>query len=201
MTPNSLVNVYRRVTPPHLLHPETLPCSSLCLLYTEDGSVMAHRNTACVCTPQSQQLSQSSCSITAIPVHKFVLTVVLLCCSADNYTQTTTAVRRPNIIGGTEADSGAVKVKIRQDGMGDMELHITNLLQGRAVMGTCGTGRATLAVAVSTSLPFVSFFQFLSSVTFLSSLKGPIHCKGPHTLYRAPYTVESPIHCKGPLTL
>jgi len=54
--------------------------------------------------------------------------------SLYNYTQTTTAVRRPNIIEGKEADSGSVKVKIRQDGMGDMELHITNLLQGRAVM-------------------------------------------------------------------
>jgi hypothetical protein len=59
-----------------------------------------------------------------------------LFCSSDNYTQTTTAVRRPYIIGGKEADSGSVKVKIRQDGMGDMKLHITNLLQGRAVMGT-----------------------------------------------------------------
>jgi len=63
-------------------------------------------------------------------------------------------VRRPHIVGGKEADSGSVKVKIRQDGMGDMELHITNLLQGRAVMGTCGTGRATLAVAYVISLPF-----------------------------------------------
>lgn len=54
--------------------------------------------------------------------------------SLYNYTQTTTAMRRPHIIGGKEADSGSVKVKIRQDGMGDMELHITNLLQGRALM-------------------------------------------------------------------
>lgn len=54
--------------------------------------------------------------------------------SLYNYTQTTTAVRRPNIIGGREADSGSVKVKIVQNGMGNMELHITNLLQGRAVM-------------------------------------------------------------------
>ena len=101
---------------------------------------------------------------------KLVLTVVLLCCSADNYTQTTTAVRRPNIIEGKEADSGSVKVKIRQDGMGDMELHITNLLQGRAVMGTCGTGQETLAVAFVISLPFLFFFQFLSSVIFIPAL-------------------------------
>jgi hypothetical protein len=90
-----------------------------------------------------------------------------LCCSADNYTQTTTAVRRPNIVEGKEADSGSVKVKIRQDGMGDMELHVTNLLQGRAVMGTCGTRQATFSVAFVISLPFSFFFQFLSSVLFL----------------------------------
>jgi hypothetical protein len=164
------VNVHRCCTPSHQLYPEALSCSSLSLLYTEDPSVMAHRNTVCVCTPQSQQLSQLSCSITAIPVHHLILTVVLLCCSADNYTQTTTAVRRPYIIAGKEADSGSVKVKIRQDGMGDMELHITNLLQGRAVMGTCATGRATLAVAFVISLPVLSFFQFLSSVLFLPAL-------------------------------
>lgn len=152
---------HRCFTPSHLFHPEALSCSSLSFLYTEDRNVMAHRNTACVCTPQSRQLSQLSCRITAIPVP--------LCCSADNYTQTTTTVRRPNIIEGKEADSGSVKVKIRQDGIGNMELHITNLLQGRTVIGTCGTGRATLAVAVVISVSFLSFFQFrpFPSCTYL----------------------------------
>jgi hypothetical protein len=69
-------------------------------------------------------------------------------------------VRRPYIIGGKEADSGSVKVKILQDGMGDMELHITNLLQGRTVMGTWNTGQATLAVPLTfiIALFFFCFF-------------------------------------------
>ena len=49
------------------------PChvlASLFYLYTEDRGVMAHRNTACVRTPQSRKLSQLSCSKTAIPVHE-----------------------------------------------------------------------------------------------------------------------------------
>ena len=78
----SLVNVRRCFRPSHLFHPEALPCSSPSLLYTEDGSVIAHRNTACVCTPQSQQLSLLSCSITAIPVHQarpHCCTLVLFC--------------------------------------------------------------------------------------------------------------------------
>jgi hypothetical protein len=68
-----------------------------------------------------------------------------LCCwgdESDNYTQTTTAIRRPYITDGKESDSGPVKVKIEQDSIGDMKLHITNLLQGRTVMGAWNTGQA-----------------------------------------------------------
>ncbi|KAJ4447901.1 hypothetical protein ANN_09910, partial [Periplaneta americana] len=51
-----------------------------------------------------------------------------------NYTQTTTAVRRPHVRNGRESTTGPVKVKIEQDGIGDMKLHISNLLRGRSVM-------------------------------------------------------------------
>ncbi|KAJ9577459.1 hypothetical protein L9F63_005960 [Diploptera punctata] len=47
-----------------------------------------------------------------------------------NYTQTTTAVRRPT----NNSKYGPVKVRIHQDGIGDMKLHISNLIGGRAVM-------------------------------------------------------------------
>ena len=72
----------RTALPLHLFHPEALSCSSLSLFYTEDRSVMAHRNTACVCTPWSRQLSQLSCNITAIPVNParpYCCTIVLFC--------------------------------------------------------------------------------------------------------------------------
>lgn len=54
--------------------------------------------------------------------------------SLYNYTQTTTAVCRPYIRGVNESQSGPVKVKIQQDGIGDMKLHITNILKGRAAL-------------------------------------------------------------------
>lgn len=54
--------------------------------------------------------------------------------SLYNYTQTTTAVRRPYVRGGNESQSGPVKVKIQQDGIGDMKLHITNILKGRPAL-------------------------------------------------------------------
>ncbi|KDR14116.1 hypothetical protein L798_11856, partial [Zootermopsis nevadensis] len=54
--------------------------------------------------------------------------------SLYNYTQTTTAARRRRSRDGEGSDGGPVKVKIEQDGIGDMKLHITNLLQGRTVM-------------------------------------------------------------------
>jgi hypothetical protein len=88
---------------------------------------------------------------------------------SDNYTQTTTAVRRPYIRDGKESDSGPVKVKIVQDGMGDMKLHITNLLQGRAIMGTWITGQsdthyysyfALLFVYSSLALCFLGYLDF-----------------------------------------
>lgn len=59
---------------------------------------------------------------------------------SDNYTQTTTAVRRPYIRGVNESKSGPVKVKIHQDSIGDMKLHITNILKGRAALGMWITG-------------------------------------------------------------
>ncbi|PSN50417.1 hypothetical protein C0J52_08558 [Blattella germanica] len=51
-----------------------------------------------------------------------------------NYTQTTTAVRRPISKNGTETKFGPVKVKIVQDNIGDLKLHITNLLGGRTIL-------------------------------------------------------------------
>jgi hypothetical protein len=167
------------------------PCHVLtCVCCTLKMALLWPTETLHVSVPHSC----SNCLSLSAALPLYLCTVVLLCCSPDNYTQTTTAVRRPNIVEGKEADSGAVKVKILQDGMGDMELHITNLLQGRAVMGTCGTGRATIAVCqqfiVLHTLPLVPQFCLF-----------PFLPKGPHTQYRAPYTVKCPIHRKGHHTL
>ncbi|XP_046988713.1 uncharacterized protein LOC124594388 [Schistocerca americana] len=51
-----------------------------------------------------------------------------------DYSQTTTITRRPTARGGRLSFSGPLKVRVHVDHIGNMDLHVGNLLRGRSVM-------------------------------------------------------------------